>query len=386
MTLGQARGYVIRLAGASAATLAALILGSACSGKNTQQPGLVVIATTDLAFPKDYDVVDFKVTQAGTDGVFGNPTYDTPMAVTLPTTLTITPGSGSTTVRVVVRLSKNLNPTAIVETTAQAQVPTSGVEELDVFLGADCESVSCPLLDTCVHAKCTAFDMAWPVKPYDPNDVANPDATVTTPAPEGGSGDRTSPDVDAAAPVDAGDATPSDAKPADAKIADVVQPVEAEAAAPCGNPGEACCAYNVCVQSGCCDHGKCVAMGQTCTATVLGGSCTAGGCSNGSCGSPGQTCCRGSSGTSCTTPFTTCSATSANCGPCGQNGGACCPGNICQAGFACAPPPPGIDGGLSCVGCGGLHQVCCDTQTGVAGAPTTPCQGNYTCSTLNQCQ
>jgi hypothetical protein len=405
--------YAAAVAGAAFLALGGAVLDSGCSSTNTVEPALVVVATTDLAYSKDYDVVDFRVTQESTAGVFGKALYDEAMSLALPTTFTIRPGSSSNqTARIVVTLLKGID--TIVTSTAQVVVPASGVEELQVFLGSDCENVNCSLEDTCAGGTCTSFVVPpSALKPYNPDDVANPDATAPGPNPDSGrSMDGSEAGADAVHPQDAseeegsapcsatscagccdpttGKCVPGDttsqcgvggAACATCPSGDTCS-TAGKCVFACGSPGFACCPYDQCGSGQCCDHGTCIAPNAQCTKT--GGSCTNGACAGG-CGVPNAPCCTASSGLACTAPFTQCVGDA--CSQCGGPMQACCPGDVCQSGFACAPPPPGSDAsaGRECVGCGNAGQFCCDPDSGVTGAPTSACGAGLTCNGMNQC-
>jgi hypothetical protein len=136
----------------------------------------------------------------------------------------------------------------------------------------------------------------------------------------------------------------------------------------CGQAGLACCAGNQC-GGGCCDNGKCVAAGATCT--TLGGTCGNGGCQNDTCGAAGQTCCQGPSGLTCTASMTTCNGTT--CTHCGGPM-VCCPGGVCLPGMVC-------NGSNACVACGAYNGPCCNPDAGTfgGGGGQSPCQTGYTC-------
>src|SRR5581483_9718722 len=142
-----------------------------------------------------------------------------------------------------------------------------------------------------------------------------------------------------------------------------------EAAATCGAAGETCCPFHQCSQ-GCCVYGTCVGQGAPCVG--LGNPAAPPMCNNGlcggNCGGPNLACCMGMSANTCTTPFTQC--TSGNCVSCGMVGQACCPGATCTPGNICNQAAG--DAGSTCTQCGGPNETCCDVNSMVIGAPTSP--------------
>ena len=99
-----------------------------------------------------------------------------------------------------------------------------------------------------------------------------------------------------------------------------------------------------------------------------------GGCDGGTCGKIGQPCCGGD--VDCTAPFSFCSGAAGDtCVPCGGLGQVACDS---ANGRYCAPPtvvtndwPP------LCVACGALGQPCCQgdvCQEGTCGAGNNTCQ------------
>lgn len=115
----------------------------------------------------------------------------------------------------------------------------------------------------------------------------------------------------------------------------------------CGVPGEACCAPNDC-GSGCCENGRCVGTGETCS---NGMACSNGACGN--CGTVGTTCCPNRQ---CTAAGTRCFGVDAGmCSACGASGQNCCAGNTCSAGNVCAG---GLCGACNPGNCASLGSDC----------------------------
>jgi hypothetical protein len=377
------------MAGGGLLALVAATVGLSCSGKNTQKPGLEVIVSTDLRFPLDYNIVQIRVWQQGPDGTYPLiPFKDYATRTYLPQYLTIVPGqSAYQGARITAVALMDLR--TVVSRTAEVQLPTSGVEELDMFLGADCVDVSCPGVDTtCTGGACKSIVVdPMTLKPFDPGDIeAGPLFDGTLPAIDGSKDDSgkdgTSPDAPADSHADAGSSGPD----ADASSADVHADAPKEAAS-CGAPGESCCLFHQC-NAGCCVYGTCVGQGAACTGLGPVGvpppACTNANCGN--CGAPNQACCMGTGGSTCTAPFTQClSGTCVACGMAGQSccpgaGGTCTPGNVCQQ-------PAGDAGNGTCTQCGGPSEPCCDVTSTVQGAPTTPCMpgSGLSCSSSNRC-
>ncbi|MGH7437815.1 MAG: hypothetical protein ACRENE_19225 [Polyangiaceae bacterium] len=370
------------MAGAAVLAVATGAVGSACSSSSTtQEAALEVVVSTDVRFPQDYDAVEVKVFQQGTDGSFSlTPALDkTLIGQSLPQSVAIVPGHAPNQVaRIVARALKGLN--VVLEKTAQVQVPASGVEELDMFLGSDCFDVSCSALlqQTCVAGTCKSWVVdPSSLTPYNMADLSptTPDATLSF--VEAGRGDAdASSATDASSPTDAHSSGPD----ADAQTG----PDAPKEAAPssCGAPGASCCPFHQC-NAGCCVYGTCVGQGSACTGLGAPGTppvCTNGVCAN--CGAPNMACCPGMQGTTCTAPFTVCQ-TQTTCEACGMNGLACCPGNVCTPGLACMTAS---DGGKTCSQCGGQGETCCDVDSGVQGWPMSPCMPGTGLTCLgNQC-
>jgi hypothetical protein len=126
--------------------------------------------------------------------------------------------------------------------------------------------------------------------------------------------------------------------------------------AACGDPGDPCCALNVCNNGGCCIDGTCASEGTVCGGSD-GGVCSSGGC--GSCGSAGQPCC-GTVTQSCTAPGTLCEGEGTTTTDAGEGG-------------TMTMPTPG-----RCKACGGVFQACCEDSTCSSGLS---CVG-ATCQTV----
>jgi hypothetical protein len=371
------------VAGGCLFALACATVGLSCSGKNTQKPALEVVVSTDLRFLTDYNSVEMRVTQQGADGTYPLiADKDLPITIPLPQVLTIEPGSrayqGARITAIALKDAK-----IVVSTTAQVQVPTSEVLELDMFLGADCVNVSCPGAEsTCRGGECKS-DVIDPMTlhSFDPTDVE-----------AGTLFDGTLPAIDAGVDASKDGTSPADAHgdvgstgPSDASTSDVHADAPKEAAAACGSAGETCCQFHQC-NAGCCIYGTCFGQNATCTGigplgvpppTCVNASC-------GPCGAPNQPCCMGMSGNTCTAPFTVCQSNT--CNPCGMAGQQCCPGSVCTPGNVCDQPTDG--GSATCTQCGGLNETCCDVTSTVQGAPTSPCMPGtgLTCSSsTNKC-
>jgi hypothetical protein len=162
--------------------------------------------------------------------------------------------------------------------------------------------------------------------------------------------------------------------------------VDTDAAGGCGDPGQVCCAANVCNAGGCCVGGQCRGNGLTCAAPPtqpgsppmvgLSGTCTAGSCetvAGVSCGKVAEPCCDLST---CTASQSSCLMGMTTCAACGGTGQSCCKPNGCLEGRAC------INGGVgrigTCQDCGGMGQPCCGA--GVAAQQT--CDPGFTCSSV----
>jgi hypothetical protein len=383
----SARRGAAAVAGGCLFAVACAAVGLSCSAKNTQKPALEVVVSTDLKFLTDYNFVEVRVTQQGADGTYPLiADKDVLRSILLPQVLTVEPGSSAYQgARITATALKDAR--IVVSTTAQVQVPTSQVLELDMFLGADCVNVSCPgAQSTCRDGACKS-EVIDPttLKSYDPTDVeAGPLFDGTLPTVDAGV-DASSIDggKDGTSPADAhGDV--GSTGPSDSSTPDVHADAPKEAAATCGAAGGMCCQFHQC-NAGCCVYGTCVAQQAVCMGLGSGlppPNCTNASCGN--CGGPNQPCCPGNMGNTCTAPFTVCQ--SAMCNPCGMTGQQCCPGSICTPGNACQANG-GDAGGGTCVMCGGSGQLCCDVTSTVQGAPTTPCIPNsgLTCGSSGTC-
>jgi hypothetical protein len=122
----------------------------------------------------------------------------------------------------------------------------------------------------------------------------------------------------------------------------------------CGEPNQACCPGNRCLNGGCCERGMCTSYGDVCK-LATDSSCVGGTCSN-TCGGVvngvSMKCC---SSHNCTMALTVCDSAAAGAGlcvGCGKPGLPCCTdnsgvANYCEGGLTCtagkcpgtAPPP-----------------------------------------------
>jgi hypothetical protein len=183
-------------------------------------------------------------------------------------------------------------------------------------------------------------------------------------------------------------------------------------AAPCGDPGSACCTGDdvvpcsegttctdkICQPKGCGElgHSCCVGDASPCQS---GAACngTEGGTICSSCGTSGNSCCPLNtcndggccvSGNTCAAQGAACAGSTCMdgvCGTCGGPGGSCCSDGLCTApGTTCVGYSPGVDAGPDsgggshgstgeCKSCGSAGDICCagDCQTGL------DCQGGY---------
>lgn len=355
MAAARAQRYAATFAALTVFAILTMTLGFACSSSTKPAAGLEVIISTNMQAPQDFDNLEVKVSQT-TMGVPGAALFDTtdavPNAVTLPTSVSIAAGHSSDQgARIVVRALKG--SMVIVERTAQVQIPTDSLLELQLFLSADCANVSCGALTTCITGgRCQTIAIApSQLQPYQPGDLGS----------SGGGGNGSS---------GAGDAT--------------VGGVDS-GAGPCPDTMKSMCAAT----------GGCLtATGTTCSCVGPGGACPTGGTCNagvcggsigfdsgtGSCSATGQQTCMGPGG---------CYVNSGGTCTCVTPGSPCPTGGTCNAG-TCGTLPPDAGTGM----CGPAARQACMTMgycfSNVGGTcgcvpQGTPCPGGGTCSAGGGC-